>query len=750
METRNVFLYWVGKEYKLICILRKLIYSYSTYGKGYTVHLITDKNISNYIENIPDYFSTLCPAHQADFVRVNVIYDYGGIWLDSDTIILDSLDSLFDYIENKNGFFIKQNNNNLSNGIFGCKKQSLLMLEWKNKMIEILNEKKSSINWNEIGGILLQTIYNSNIYDNYEIFNGLDNVYPVNWNNCVTEYIDKPYDNYKTIIRDYQPLLVLVNSVYKKLENKTEEEIIYDNMPINYFINKSLENINIKNYNDLIKSDYFNDNLKILNYALKEELDKNNFRPILIGNLFYDHKQPQFYNSNLLDNCNEKRKRFLKATQLCNTMFEIGLNGGHSAFLALTSNKNLKVYSNDIAEIFPACQDIHPEIYVPIAVNTLTNMFGERFNFIKGSCLNEVPKFIKENPSIKFDLVHIDGDKSTYKKDFFNIIPSLNDNAIIIFNDTNQTYIQNIVNELILNNYLCRTDCFPQMDNNIKYRNEILIYKKSLYNKKIFENIYEKQIWNNGNINIPLSGPGSSIENTKECSQILDDFIYNNDCKSVLDLGCGDLTWISKTKFFNDSNIKYTGIDIVENLINSHLKNYPENMFLCQDLIHYNNIDFNSIIVLRDIIFHLKNDEILSIFKNIKNKFKYILITSCKNNINTDIFDKSHFSQKNIHNEPFNISNNFEIIINENKFNRNVYIYTHKNFYNEDPVPNKEPVPELVPNKESEPEPVPNKKPVPEPVPNKEPVPELVPNKKDPVVKKQANFSKKTLLKLKH
>ena len=39
------------------------------------------------IENIPKYFYDLCPAHQADFVRVHVICDYGGIWLDSDTLI---------------------------------------------------------------------------------------------------------------------------------------------------------------------------------------------------------------------------------------------------------------------------------------------------------------------------------------------------------------------------------------------------------------------------------------------------------------------------------------------------------------------------------------------------------------------------------------------------------------------------------------------------------------------------------------
>ena len=97
--NRNIYLYWVGKEYKLISILRDLIYLHSTNGIGYKVNLITDKNIREYIKDIPDYFNSLFPTHQADFVRVHVICDYGGIWLDSDTLVIDKLDSLFDIIE---------------------------------------------------------------------------------------------------------------------------------------------------------------------------------------------------------------------------------------------------------------------------------------------------------------------------------------------------------------------------------------------------------------------------------------------------------------------------------------------------------------------------------------------------------------------------------------------------------------------------------------------------------------------------
>lgn len=241
MEERNVYLYWVGKEYKLICILRKLIYLHSKRGNGYKVNLITPQNIQNYVKDIPYFFNKLCPAHQADFVRVNVICDNGGIWLDSDTLVMDSLDSLFDILEKNDGFFIKENNVSLCSGVFGSKKNTRLMIHWKKKMMEILYHKKNYIRWTEIGSAILKDIEFkfSHLLQNFKILNGLDNVYPVNWNQCVTEFIDKPYDNYKTLVRNYQPLIILVNSVYKKMETMSKEDFFSDRIPLNYFMYKS-------------------------------------------------------------------------------------------------------------------------------------------------------------------------------------------------------------------------------------------------------------------------------------------------------------------------------------------------------------------------------------------------------------------------------------------------------------------------------------------------------------------------------
>jgi hypothetical protein len=241
-------MYWEGKEYKLIQILRELIILHSKNGKGYNIHLINNQNLNKYVDKLPKCFDKMKLAHKADYIRVFVIKKRGGIWLDSDTLVLDRLDSLFELIEKKDGFLIKENNKILWNGIFGSKKNTIFMNKWYSDIIKILDEKNENIDWADLGCTTMDRIYNENpqYLSNYKIFNGLDTMYPVNWNLCVEELINKPYNNYLNLIRKYQPLLVLVNSVYKHeiFESKSKLEIYNMKLTLNYFINKSIQNGN--------------------------------------------------------------------------------------------------------------------------------------------------------------------------------------------------------------------------------------------------------------------------------------------------------------------------------------------------------------------------------------------------------------------------------------------------------------------------------------------------------------------------
>jgi len=192
--------------------------------------------------------------------------------------------------------------------------------------------------------------------------------------------------------------------------------------------------------------------------------------------------------------------------------------------------------------------------------------------------------------------------------------------------------------------------------------------------------IYKNKIWTNDD-KIPLSGSGSSLENTKNISEVLDEFIYEHNIKTVMDLGCGDLTWISRTNFFNDENIEYNGIDIVDFLIDENKAKFPNKHFAVRDIVNFTDMEFKQLVILRDILFHLKINDVVTIFNNLRNKFQFIAVTCCHNLTNNDNFDQWMYAPRNLYIEPFNINQICHRVIPEPDFNRNFSIYSHNDFF---------------------------------------------------------------------
>ena len=245
MMERNIFFYHNEQECKLTLILKNLIYLHSANGKGYNVHLITDSNVNEYISDFPELFKKITLDQKIDFLKVHIICERGGIWLDKNTIVLDKLDALFDTIENKEGFFIKIDSSKIYSGVFGSQKQTPLMNKWKNTMIDTLFKNID----NTISEVF-QNICNGTpfLYEKYELYNGCDSLIPVNFKDCLNEFYEKPYENHQSISRSYQPLICLDNSICKYFENLSLKEMFKNISPIHYFINKSFENMTLLDY----------------------------------------------------------------------------------------------------------------------------------------------------------------------------------------------------------------------------------------------------------------------------------------------------------------------------------------------------------------------------------------------------------------------------------------------------------------------------------------------------------------------
>lgn len=90
----------------------------------------------------------------------------------------------------------------------------------------------------------------------------------------------------------------------------------------------------------------------------------------------------------------------LKKYKNIKIVYEIGLNGGHSAETIVNSCSKLEKFVSF---------DINRHRYTSFAANYFKSMLGEGFLFIAGDSLETVPAYIQNNQHEKPDLIYIDG-----------------------------------------------------------------------------------------------------------------------------------------------------------------------------------------------------------------------------------------------------------------------------------------------------------------------------------------------------
>jgi hypothetical protein len=145
----------------------------------------------------------------------------------------------------------------------------------------------------------------------------------------------------------------------------------------------------------------------------------------LHGNLFYDDLQADFVDRPPNPHTRPKRDRFRAAVAGRSRLLEVGVNGGHSAYLALTANPGLEFHGVDICE--------HP--YVRPAMAQLTQAFPGRVFFYGGDCRRVLPELAAQG--LRFDAFHIDGAKHLYFADILNSARMIaGGDATVIVDDT--------------------------------------------------------------------------------------------------------------------------------------------------------------------------------------------------------------------------------------------------------------------------------------------------------------------------
>lgn len=211
------------------------------------------------------------------------------------------------------------------------------------------------------------------------------------------------------------------------------------------------ERENFDSFEQMIADPKWQDRLASLNSTLCESMSGTDEVPMLNGNLFYAHKDPDFFKNDLIGRFETKRKNLFYLAKQLKTLLEVGVNGGHSLFLALTANPDLTVVGVDVAERLDL--DWAPvEHYVPAAFRWLEAEFPGRCTFIKGNSLVELPSFALQNPDLIVDAVHLDGAKNTHLRELLAILPLMRKGGYVIFDDANTSPVQRGIEQVKLLN----------------------------------------------------------------------------------------------------------------------------------------------------------------------------------------------------------------------------------------------------------------------------------------------------------
>lgn len=210
----------------------------------------------------------------------------------------------------------------------------------------------------------------------------------------------------------------------------------------------------------------------------------------------------------------------------------------------------------------------------------------------------------------------------------------------------------------------------------------IKISKSKFLRKVIFYLTYKTNHWNKykeiESNNLIVSGPGSipGSNQTNNIIKNLDIFIKYNKIKSILDMPCGDFSWMSKLIQMN-SNVLYTGYDIVKEMIDLNNKRFSSDKikFFVKDIVEEKSFDDFDFVFVRDFFIHIMNDDIIKILNVIKkSKIKFFACSSSANiNFNKDVII-GRYRQLNIEIKPFYLDKIF-LKISEGLDDRYINIY---------------------------------------------------------------------------
>lgn len=258
-----LWFYWeniVGRkkpEYIDLCI--DTIYKHCS--KDFQIIHLDNKNIYDYLPNLRKDINNLKLAQKTDYIRLALLYYYGGIWIDADTIVMRSLIDIvhkikegYDYI----GFGCSKNicmdgYPYPSNWLMAAPKGSTLikctLADVNNLLDNLFSSRKKELDYFEIGKIALWRNIDRLMSKGYAYYHYSSEYDASRDKDGIWVNVDNHISKEKTILLNEDKLFVVPlennkfmgdNPKYNWFSDLSKSDIINGDYWISYLFRKSL------------------------------------------------------------------------------------------------------------------------------------------------------------------------------------------------------------------------------------------------------------------------------------------------------------------------------------------------------------------------------------------------------------------------------------------------------------------------------------------------------------------------------
>lgn len=143
-----IYTYWHTTD--MPKTVERCIQSWRRHAPDYTIHILHKNNLSEYNIDMTKWKHATTPQRLSDFIRLTLLSDHGGIWMDASTYLNASLDWVHGYQYHTQcecvGFELPSKTPNVESWFLAATPQSRFINDWKNAL-NTLNDYPTIANY---------------------------------------------------------------------------------------------------------------------------------------------------------------------------------------------------------------------------------------------------------------------------------------------------------------------------------------------------------------------------------------------------------------------------------------------------------------------------------------------------------------------------------------------------------------------------------------------------------------------------